>query len=230
MLNSLLEENINRVSGEIILSLVSSVILGLIISLIYIFTHKKEGYSGSFTITLLSLPAIASMILSIVVEDGAIIGAAFLIAGAIGFIRFRSTPGYSKDFTYIFIAIVVGFACGLGYVLYSAIFTLIVCVVMVVLYLINYPFGAEQNLQLKITIPENVDYDGLFDDLLEEYTDFFKFRRVRTVEFGAMFEVSYEINIRPNVKHKEFLDKIRCRNNNLSVSISVKETFDMFSI
>lgn len=226
MLNSLFETNFVDYSVETALAPLAALLLGLIISLVYIYTHKKEGCSGSFAVTLIILPAILAMMLSLAGGSGDMTAAAFVLAAAAGCTRFFGAAGCSKDLPYIFLSLGAGFACGKGYIVYAAVFAVMMCVVTAALYLVKYPFIGEENQQLKITIPENVDYEGLFDDLISAHTDSCAFRRIRTVEFGSLFEVCYEIKLKPNVSHKEFLDKIRCRNNNLSVSLSVRETPD----
>ena len=225
MFNNMIKANSEIIPGAV-LTLLVALALGLIISLTYRFTQKKESCLINFSKSLIVLPVIAAMILTLNRNSSDLTTAALISAGSIGFLHFHGAADRFNIFTYIIFSIGAGIACGSGYMLYAIVFTVIICVVITSLYFIKYPFIGEDNLQLKITIPENVDYEGLFDDILKVYTDSYAFRRVRTVEFGSLFEVCYEIMIKPNSSHKEFLDKIRCRNSNLSVSIGIKETLD----
>ena len=229
--NSILEANTEMLSAAILPALLAALALGLIISMTYVFTHKKEGCLNGFAVTLVIFPVMLSAILSLAGDSGGIVMAACIIAAAVGFFNFRGVvdASHTMNFAYIFFSLSAGFACGRGYISYAAIITVIICIIWAALYLLKYPFISDTNMQLRITIPENVDYEGLFDDLLATYTNSYTFRRLRTIEFGSLFEISYEINLKSDVNRKEFLDKIRCRNNNLSVSISIKEIFDPHS-
>lgn len=206
-----------------ILVLVSSIILGIVISLIYIKTHKKEGYTPSFTVTLIMLPIIISIIILLVGNN---IARAFSLAGAFSIIRFRSAPGDPKDISYVFFTLAVGLACGMGYIGYAVIFTFVLCGVMIILDLIKFATPKTKSMHLKISVPENLNYDKLFDDIFDEYTSVWCMEKVRTREFGALFEVSYKISMKEDIDQKKFIDELRCRNGNLNISLTLSELED----
>lgn len=222
MLDNLFESTIaNSISLTSTLTIVlSAVALGVAISLVYIFTHKKEGYSDSFTITLIMLPAIIAMIILLVGNN---IASAFSLAGAFSLIRFRSAPGDAKDIGYVFFSLAVGLACGMGYIAYGTLFAVILCALMVILNKIE--FGKNKNIpmRLKIVLPEDMDYQGRFDDILEEYTTVYRLQKVKTTEFGSLFELTYDVNLRNEGNIKTFIDKLRCKNGNLNIILSIKE-------
>ena len=195
----------------------AAIILGLIISLAYIKTHKKEGYVQSFTITLIMLPVIISIIILLVGNN---IARAFSLAGAFSIIRFRSAPGDPKDISYVFFTLAVGLACGMGYIGYGIIVTIILCLVMIILDIINFAKAKTKTMYLKITVPEDLNFEGVFNDILEKYTIKWDLARVRTRDFGALFELSYSLQIKDDMPQKEFIDEIRCRNGNLNVALT----------
>lgn len=201
--------------------IVASIILGLVISLVYIKTHKKEGYAPSFTITLIMLPIIISIIILLVGNN---VARAFSLAGAFSIIRFRSNPGDPKDISYVFFTLAVGLACGMGYVGYATIFTIILCGLMIILDMIKFATPQSRSMQLKIIVPENLNYEELFDDILNQYTDSWKMERVRTREFGALFELSYRVNMKEYGSKKQFIDELRCKNGNLNISLGLCES------
>lgn len=201
--------------------IVASIILGLVISLVYIKTHKKEGYAPSFTITLIMLPIIISIIILLVGNN---VARAFSLAGAFSIIRFRSTPGDPKDISYVFFTLAVALACGMGYVGYATIFTIILCGLMIILDMIKFATPQSRSMQLKIIVPENLNYEELFDDILNQYTDSWKMERVRTREFGALFELSYRVNMKEYGSKKQFIDELRCKNGNLNISLGLCES------
>ena len=192
-----------------------SLVLSVIISLVYIFTHKKEGYIPSLALTLIFLTPIISMLM-IVIGDSA--GRAISVVGAFSLVRFRSAPGDPKDIAYIFFALALGVATGMGYIGFGIVFTVFLCLIMTVLCLTNYAAPKSTAVKLKITVPENLNFNGLFDDLFEKYTTRYTLHRIKTKDFGALYELSYSINIKNDTDPKEMIDAIRCRNGNLEVS------------
>ncbi len=197
--------------------------LGLLISLAYIKTHKEEGYSTGFTITLIMLPTIISIIIMLIGNN---VARAFSLAGAFSLIRFRSAPGDPKDIAYVFFTLAVGLACGMGYIVYGIIFAVILCLVMIILQEINYAKPKSSNMQLKVTIPEDLNFSGLFDDILQKYTASWNLKRVKTSDFGTIFEVVYRISLKQSADQKKFIDELRCRNGNLNITLTMKEYYE----
>ena len=220
----MLETIISSTNGEsftlanALIVILSSIILGLAISLVYIKTHKKEGYSPSFPITLIMLPVIISIIILLVGNN---VARAFSLAGAFSLIRFRSAPGDPKDIAYVFFTLAVGLTCGMGYIGYAVIFTLILCGVMIVLFSTNFAMSKTKNMQLKIIVPEDLNYEGVFEEVLNKYTTTFLIERVKTRDFGALFELTYIISLKEGVNQKKLIDDLRCRNGNLNISLSI---------
>lgn len=223
----MLETLLSGTSGEsltftnTLIIIAASIALGVIISLVYIKTYKKEGYAPSFTITLIMLPVIISIIILLVGNN---VARAFSLAGAFSIIRFRSAPGDPKDISYVFFTLAVGLACGMGYIGYATIFTIVLCGVMVVLDMIKFAIPSSNSIQLKIIVPENLNYEELFDDILTEYTSSWKMERVKTKEFGALFELTYRVNIKKDASRKDFIDELRCKNGNLNISLGIYES------
>lgn len=201
----------------------ASLTLGFLISLVYIYTHKKDVNSGNFIITLIMLPAIVSIIILLIGNN---IARAFSLAGAFSLIRFRSAPGDSKDIAFAFFALGVGLACGMGFIAYAVLFAFILCGVMILLSATKFGESKETTMRLKILLPENMDYQGAFDDILTSYTSTYKLTKVKTAEYGSLFEVTYDIVLKNNADSKSFIDNLRCRNGNLNVILSLKENHE----
>lgn len=189
----------------------SSLVLGAIIALVYMY---KSNYNKQFVITLATLPAMVGVIIFIVNGN---LGTGVAAMGAFSLVRFRSIPGTAKEIGFIFFTMAVGFATGMGYILFSAVFTVMMGAAILLLY--GSKFGEQRRAlkQLKVTIPENLDYAGLLDDLFSEYTESSKLKRVKTTNMGSLFQLHYDIVLKNEQKEKEFIDKIRCRNGNLDI-------------
>ncbi|WP_195430563.1 DUF4956 domain-containing protein [Clostridium sp. D46t1_190503_E9] len=197
--------------------IISSIVLGLIISLAYMKTHKKEGYSTGFTITLIMLPVIIAIIILLVGNN---VARAFSLAGAFSIIRFRSAPGDPKDITYVFFTLAVGLTCGMGYIGYAFIFTLILCALTLILDSTKFAMPKTKTSKLKITIPEDLNYDGIFDDILNKYTNSWHVETIKTRDFGSLFEIHYIIHMKLDANQKKFIDELRCKNGNLNISLN----------
>jgi hypothetical protein len=207
--------------GKTLLIIAASLVCGLAISQVYIATHKKEGYSPSFPVTLIMLPAIISIIILLIGDN---IARAFSLAGAFSLIRFRSAPGDPKDIAYVFFSLAVGLACGMGYVGYAGLFAIILGSVMLILSRIKYASVPNTSMMLKVTVPENLNYEGLFDDILNKYTYSWQMNRVKTSDFGTLFDLFYHIEFNHKYSQKTFLDELRCRNGNLDIALTMNQS------
>lgn len=190
------------------------IVLGLIISLVYIFSDPHKKYSGNFAFSLAILPVIVTVVIMIVGSD---IARAISLGGVFALVRFRSVPGNSKDITNVFFAMAVGLATGMGYVGMAVVVTIVIGLLYFILN--RFEFGVRRVIpkQLKITIPENLNYEGAFDDLFEEYSDGCELERVRTTNLGTLYELTYSINMKAGINEKQFIDSLRCRNGNLNI-------------
>ena len=203
--------------GEFLTCILCSVLLGFLISLIYIFTHRKSGYSQSYVLTMTMLPAIIAVIILVIGDS---VSSALSLAGAFTLVRFRSAPGDPKDIGFIFFDIAAGLACGVGLYGYGAIFVLILCAVIFAMERFKLFEKKEVEKTLKITIPEDLNYEGAFDDVLDEYTRKHSLTKIKTTDLGALFELCYSVTMKPNQNEQEFLNELRCRNGNLNIILS----------
>ena len=210
MLESILSDGLT-ISGFLI-CLLSALVLGLGTALLARF---KSGSTQSFFLTLAILPAAVQTVILLV---GGNLGAGVAVAGAFGLVRFRSAPGTAREITAIFIAMALGLACGLGYIVLAAVFFAVIAAVMIALTLLVPADSGARERTLKITIPENLDYDGLFDDLFAQYLDSFELDQVRTASMGTLYELHYRVVFRQAQPPKAFFDELRCRNGNLTIS------------
>ncbi|MDR1805473.1 MAG: DUF4956 domain-containing protein [Clostridium sp.] len=202
--------------GKLLMSLAVALALGLLISLVYMKTHKTKTPTQSFSLTLVLLPAIITIIIMLV---GNSVARAFSLAGAFQIVRFRSAPGDPKDIAYVLFTMAVGLCCGMGFILYGVIAAVILCGVMALLEAAKFGKGKGERKLLKITIPENLDYSGTFDDILNKYTSSCIRKKVRTADLGSLFELQYVITAKPNMDEKAFIDELRCRNGNLNITL-----------
>lgn len=220
----MLETIISSTTGEsftlvnALIVIFASILLGLVISCVYIKTNQKNGYSSGFSLTLIMLPVIISIIILLVGNN---VARAFSLAGAFSIIRFRSAPGDPKDIAYVFFTLAVGLTCGMGYIGYAVIFTVILSALMFILDIIKFAIPKGKSMQLKITVPEDLNYEGVFEEVLNKFATSYSIERVRTRDFGALFELYYRIQLKPDVNQKTFLDELRCRNGNLNISLTM---------
>ncbi len=212
-------EHVNLTFWSAIFTLIIAFILGMIISITYIKTNSRKTHNQNFILTLIMISPIIAIIILLIGNN---VARAFGLAGAFSIIRFRSQAGDPKDIAYVFFTMAAGLACGVGLYGYATLFTVILCLLMAILSLSNFGSNKSHEKTLKIVIPEDLDYHGVFDEVLEKYTITHELRRVKTTELGSLFELVYMVNLRFEANEKDFIDEIRCRNGNLSVVLIMK--------
>ena len=188
-----------------------SLLLGGLIALCY---RKTAGTGGTMSGALALLPFLVQVVILLVNGN---LGAGVAVAGAFSLVRFRSVPGTARDITSIFLAMTVGLACGMGYLALGAFAAVIVCAVTPIAKGLS-PAASEADRDLKITIPENLDYSGLFDDLMDQYTNASALMNVKTTNLGSLYCLHYHIQLKDTASEKELIDHLRCRNGNLDIT------------
>ena len=225
MLNSIIETLMGSstitLSG-FLLPVGASLILGLLYALIHMY---KNRYSKSFIATLAILPSIVCVVIMAVNGN---IGAGVAVAGAFSLVRFRSAPGTAREIGALFMAMTTGLLTGMGYILYAAIFTVIIGLVTIIYSVIGLGEGKQDELRksLRITIPEDLDYTGVFDEVFEKYTTEHKLVSSKTSNMGSLFKLTYDVTLKGADIEKDFIDKLRCRNGNLEISISTLQAHE----
>lgn len=206
--------------SDFLLCIGFSLVLGLLITLGYMY---KTRYTKSFVITLAVLPAVVCVVIMMVNGN---VGTGVAVAGAFSLVRFRSVPGTAKEIGMLFLAMGAGLIAGMGYLGFALLFTVILTLIFMLYNLIN--FGTKKNSALykniRITIPEDLDYSGVFDEIFEEYTSDFELTSVKTTNMGSMFRLTYDIVLKDYKKEKDMIDKLRCRNGNLEITVSKQST------
>ena len=196
---------------DFLLCCLASVVLGAAVALIYMFRHT---YSKNFVVTLALLPLIVQMVITLVNGN---LGAGIAVMGVFNLVRFRSIPGSAKDIGNVFLAMAIGLATGMGFIALAVLFTVIVGIANVV-YVLS-PFGKQKapEKMLKITIPEDLEYDGVFDGVLARYTDEHELVEVQTTNMGSLFLLEYAVRMKEPGVEKRMIDEVRCLNGNLKV-------------
>ena len=205
---------------DFLLCLGCSLVLGLVMAFAYMY---RTRYTKSFVITLALLPAVVCVVIMLVNGN---VGTGVAVAGAFSLVRFRSVPGTAKEICTLFLAMGAGLIAGMGYLGFAVLFTVIMCVIFALYNCLD--FGAKKNAAtfktFNITIPEDLDYTGVFDDIFAEFTRSHDLIRVKTTNMGSMFKLTYNVELTDATREKEMIDKLRCRNGNLEIAVSKQET------
>ncbi len=182
----------------------------MIIALVYMI---HSTYTKSFVISLVLLPALIGVIIMMVNGN---LGTSVAVLGAFSLVRFRSVPGSSKEITSIVFAMAVGLATGMGYVTFAGLITVLVSVVLFLLS--RTPFGETRSArELRVLIPEDLDYTAVFEDIFAQYTRTHQLHKIKTTNLGSMFDLYYHITLKDPAQEKALIDALRCRNGNLTI-------------
>ena len=204
---------------DFIICVACSLVIGLILTLAY---TVRARYTKSFVITLATLPAVVCVVIMMVNGN---IGTGVAVAGAFSLVRFRSVPGSAKEIGMLFLAMGSGLIAGMGYIGYAFLFSIILSAVYLLYNMLN--IGSKKSSSryksIRITIPEDLDYTGVFDPVFAEYTSSFELTKVKTVNMGSMFRLTYDVRLKDPALEKELIDRIRERNGNLEITVSNQE-------
>ncbi|KRK47938.1 DUF4956 domain-containing protein [Secundilactobacillus kimchicus] len=219
MLQNLFEtgKTVQYTMPTILGSIMASIVLGLFIGWVYMF---RNAYSKNFVVTLATLPVLVQLVVMLVNMNGSV-GTGLAVLGAFSLIRFRSVAGSSRDIATIFWSMGTGLATGMGFIFYAVFFAVIVGSLMLILNLTK--FGTRQETgerELRITIPEELDYPNLFDELLKTFTYEYQYDSVKTTTMGSVYELSYYVKLKDVSQEKHLIDEVRVRNGNLPVVMS----------
>ena len=205
---------------KFLLCMVVSLFAGLLLAGVHTY---KNRYTKSFLVTLAILPAIVCVIIMMVNGN---VGAGVAVAGAFSLVRFRSLPGTAKEIGALFLAMSTGLIAGMGYLGYAVLFAVVISAATLLYN--KFDFGSQKNAErykvLNITIPEDLDYTGAFDEVLNKYTSSHELIQVKTTNMGSLFRLTYNLVLNSPEAEKELIDKLRCRNGNLEISVSRRET------
>lgn len=197
--------------SNLLICMIASLIIGVGIAFIYMY---RNTYNKSFVITITLLPVMIQTVIMLVNGN---LGTGVAVLGAFSIIRFRSVPGGSREIGSIFFAMALGLAVSMGYVLFAFLFLFIIGSMTILLFYSKFAERKNTEKELKITIPENLDYSGIFEDLFTKYTNNFELIQVKTTNMGSLYELHYYITLKNSINEKNFLDEIRCRNGNLNI-------------
>lgn len=206
--------------SDFLLCVCSALIIGLILAAFYMY---RTRYTKSFVATLALLPAVVCVVILMVNGN---VGTGVAVAGAFSLVRFRSAPGSAKEIGAIFLAMGTGLIIGMGYLGYAFLCAIILGFASALYTRLD--FGTKKNSALyktlHITIPEDLDYTDVFEPILQKYTSSCELTMVKTTNMGSLFRLTYNLTLNSAAKEKELIDKLRCRNGNLEISISAQET------
>lgn len=195
-----------------LICMAAALILGAVLAWGY---SRLNNSSKGFIITIAILPAMVQMVILLVNGN---LGTGIAVMGAFSLVRFRSIPGSAKDIAAIFMSMAVGLATGTGYIAAAVLFVLIVGGISILYTVTDFGEPKHKQKELKITIPESVDYMEVFNDLFKEYTVKNELVKAKTSNMGSLYKLDYLITLKDPRKEKEFLDELRCRNGNLEIA------------
>ena len=214
MLESILSSSTDLTLLQYLLLTGVSLLLGLISALIYMY---RNTYTKGFVLALVLLPTVVQTVILLVSGN---LGAGVAVAGTFSLVRFRSVPGGAREIAAIFAAMAIGLATGMGYIAVAALLTIAIGLASILMIRLHFGEQDVNNRRLKVTMPEDLDYNEVFEDVFSAYTTHAELRKVKTTNLGSMFELHYDVTLRDPAQEKLFIDALRTRNGNLNILLS----------
>jgi hypothetical protein len=199
--------------------MMSSAFLGIALAYFYMFIKREDGYMPDFPWTMAIMPPVVAVLMIMLANN---LAAGIAVGGLFALTRFRSNQRNIEDIAYVLLTVVIGVISGTGYIAFALTFILFMMLVIFLLSLVRFGKTSEKNMSLRIIVPESLNYENLFDDLFKLYCLSATMNRVRTIDFGTMFELTFNIVIKKSTNQKQFIDKMRERNGNLTITMTVQ--------
>ena len=206
--------------GSSLLLVTSALVMGVLVALVYMFVCRKTGYRKDVVMTFAFIPPIVCAIILLVGNN---LVYALSMGGIFTLVRWRSQQTSQQDLTYTLYAVAAGAACGIGFVAYGFLFTVVIGAAMILLDVVKFGENKSTTLRLRVTVPEDLNTEGLFDDVLAKYTSHFQLIEVKTSNFGSLYDMIYMIRLNPEASRKDLVDQIRTKNGNLNVVLTLFE-------
>ena len=203
-------------ASAFLIVLASALALGALHALLYGFNNRS---SKSFAVTTALLPVIVEVIIMLVNGN---LGTGIAVAGAFSLVRFRSAPGSAREILSIFTAMAAGLATGVGYVGIAIIFTVILSLANIIYTLSGFGETAKTERELRVTVPEDLNYTDMFEDLFKEHTSYHRLKSVKTTNMGSLYKLTYTLRLKKPENEKTLIDGMRCRNGNLEILSSCR--------
>lgn len=192
----------------------AALLMGIALAITHRYTSQT---TKGFLITLAVLPL---LVMAVMIMINGNLGTSIAILGAFSLIRFRSLQGRAKDLLAIFFAMMIGLACGMGHILFGAVITVIAILAIILFTYTHFLEPDRHERVLKVVIPEDLDYEEVFDEIFKNYTSRHHLVKMKTMNMGSLYKLTYEVKLKHGVKEKDFLDEIRVKNCNLKVLLS----------
>ena len=190
-----------------------ALILGILVAL----THAAEGRTNKkFLVALAVMPMLVQVVITMVNGN---LGTSVAVLGTFSLIRFRSIKSNARELLSIFFVMAIGLSLGMGQVFFAIVFTIVTCLVLLIAS--RLPFGGQKNYKrLKIVVPEDLDYEKMFDKIFDKYTASHELIKSKTTNMGSLYELIYEVEMKSDASGRDFIDDIRTKNGNLKVILS----------
>lgn len=191
---------------QIIANVTVALICGFFISWLYRHTYRGPGYSPTFVNSLVLLSMITSVVIMVVGNN---LARAFGLVGAMSIIRFRTAIKNTMDIVYVFFALAIGMAAGVGLYKVAITGTLFIGLVLYIVTKskISTPEREEYLLQF-YTEPAGAEmpaYQGIFDKYCRRY----KIINVKSTGEGNLLELSYYVKLKDREKNQDFVKDLR---------------------
>ncbi|MBQ6733975.1 MAG: DUF4956 domain-containing protein [Lachnospiraceae bacterium] len=200
---------------NVIMTMLVALLCGIMVAFVF---RLHNMPSGKYAIILAVLPLMTSCVILVVNGN---LGTSVAMLGAFGLVRFRSAAGSAAEIGYIFYAMTIGLATGMGFLVMALVMTVVIGAVILIAEFCGMGDALMRERMLRITIPESLNYTGLFDDIMDTYTSYSCMTRVRTTGMGTMYELSYRLKFKRGMNEKAFIDELRCRNGNLDIMLGI---------
>ena len=191
-----------------ILAILSRLVMAIVLSTLLTVIYRIVRESGDDRrMVVWSLILLATTIAAALMIIGNNLARAFGLVGAVSIIRFRTAIKSSLDMAFVFITIIIGMACGLGFFKLALVFTGVIIAVTIIMYYVNIrQRRSVSRYLLSITLPLDDNVKANFEETIAEFDVRSHMRSYR--ERGNSMRLRYVVSLTP---HSMSSLKIRLR-------------------
>jgi uncharacterized membrane protein YhiD involved in acid resistance len=188
----------------VLTNLAVSLACGIVIALVYRFIYKGPSYSATYVNSLVLLSLITTLVIMVIGNN---LARAFGLVGAMSIIRFRTAVRDVQDIVYIFFALAVGMASGVGLHAIAIAATLVICLVSVVMVTFNFGAPGKAEYVLQLIYQPSKATENRISEILSKYCRGVRLSNLKSQGENDTIEAFYQFSLRRKYKSTELVEE-----------------------
>jgi len=180
---------------------------GLIVAYFYRKTYEGPGYLNTFVNSLIVLAMITSLVIMVIGNN---LARAFGLVGAMSIIRFRTAVKETQDIVFIFFALTIGMAAGVGLHKLALGGAVGIGLVAVLLKRTDLMIPTKKEFLLQFVLSAGAgDEELIYQPVMDEYCRNYRLINAKSLGENGDLELSFYVILKHKIDHGAFIKKLR---------------------